>query len=217
MPHRRSSQNVIARFEELQPFLSSDDVNFYLDNEKLECLLCGRHFLHLGIHLVKKHGIDARAYKIKLNLPLWKRGLAGVGLRKSTGAAAKAANIKNGGIHRTADVMARIKIATTQHDGCSGYHRIVHTQSAVRNMKKYRQEKRKRARRKLLNAIQLSNVGESQAAVGRRIGVGENTIRGLFRRNPDLKAAFNECITDSKSNAHIYAAAIVDIRRCVDA
>jgi hypothetical protein len=41
----------------------------YLDNEELECLVCGKAFVNLGAHLFKHHGVTAREYKVAFNLP----------------------------------------------------------------------------------------------------------------------------------------------------
>lgn len=56
-------------------FDSPTAVSNYLNNEKLECLLCGRTFKSLGNHLVV-HGITVRQYQEQYGLP-YSKGLSG--------------------------------------------------------------------------------------------------------------------------------------------
>ena len=44
------------------------------DRDYLRCLICGGLYKHIGSHVVQKHKMTAREYKIKFNLPL-KKGL----------------------------------------------------------------------------------------------------------------------------------------------
>jgi len=51
-----------------------EKVATYLTGEKIECLICGKFFRALGNHVYMVHGITAREYKVKFNIPV------GVGL-----------------------------------------------------------------------------------------------------------------------------------------
>lgn len=190
MPHRRSPQNVVARFEDLQPFASQDDVMGYLDNEKLECLICGRLFSNLGTHLCKKHGITARSYKEKLNLPLYVRSLIGTCLL----AKMIQIGVKAG---LPAQCVPPGKPRKRQDRGSYGYLVRRRKEESIVSFRngaiKGRCAARKRSRTKLLEVIRLSEIGDDMHKAARRAGYSVNTIGNAFRANPDLKAAFFEC------------------------
>ena len=63
-----------------KPFRTIEEVNDYLSEDKVQCLLCDKWYIHLGIHIGKSHTLTPREYKIKFNIPL-KKGLAGISLR----------------------------------------------------------------------------------------------------------------------------------------
>ncbi len=64
-----------------RPFETMDEVNAYFASEKLTCLLCGREYLSLHMHLLHGHGVHAEDYKEQYSLP-WNRGLIGKALKE---------------------------------------------------------------------------------------------------------------------------------------
>lgn len=61
-------------------FTSRTAVDTYLADDKIECLICGKHYINLGSHVAHHHGVSARAYKRAFNIPR-KCGLMGLSLR----------------------------------------------------------------------------------------------------------------------------------------
>lgn len=57
------------------PFITSKEADDYLNNNTIECLLCGKYYHSLGQHL-KKHDMSIGDYKERYNLPL-NKSLAG--------------------------------------------------------------------------------------------------------------------------------------------
>jgi ROS/MUCR transcriptional regulator protein len=57
-----------------QPFKKRPDIERYFSGNRIECLICGRHFKRLQTHLAAKHGMAADDYKKRFGLP-WTRGL----------------------------------------------------------------------------------------------------------------------------------------------
>lgn len=55
-------------------FRTRDQVEQYFGAEKIRCLLCGKHFMRLSMHLAAKHSITTDQYKGRFGLP-WTRGL----------------------------------------------------------------------------------------------------------------------------------------------
>ena len=51
-------------------FKSAEEVRQYLDNDFLECLICGAKKRGLGGHITSKHGITAKQYKQQFNMSL---------------------------------------------------------------------------------------------------------------------------------------------------
>jgi hypothetical protein len=48
----------------------------YIEQDEIPCLICGKPFVALGVHLGNEHGITAREYKVAFNIPQ-RRGLLG--------------------------------------------------------------------------------------------------------------------------------------------
>src|ERR1700724_756627 len=57
-----------------QPFKKRPDIEHYFSGNRIECLICGRHFKRLQTHLAAKHGMATDDYKKRFGLP-WTRGL----------------------------------------------------------------------------------------------------------------------------------------------
>jgi hypothetical protein len=57
-----------------QPFKKRPDIERYFSGNRIECLICGRHFKRLQTHLAAKHGMATDDYKKRFGLP-WTRGL----------------------------------------------------------------------------------------------------------------------------------------------
>lgn len=194
MPHRRSSSNVIARFEELRPFCSTGEVDAYLNNEKIQCLLCGKHFGGLNNHLSLKHGIPARAYKEKLNLPFC-RGLVGTRVHE----------IRSAGAIRCGAGMSKIELRAVYDSGGAA--------TADRRGKFFSMQMKERSTGKILSPSQIMKFlapirakgartlisviggcrhGDSISAAARRVGVSPGNAWSLFQRHRYLFWAFKE-------------------------
>jgi len=68
-------------FPRTKEFTRMEDVDAYLDGDKLTCLLCGREYISLHKHLILSHNLSADDYKEMFGLP-WRRGLIARGLRE---------------------------------------------------------------------------------------------------------------------------------------
>jgi predicted transcriptional regulator len=55
-------------------FKTRREIELYFRGDTIECLMCGRHFKRLQMHLAAKHGVAADEYKSRFGLP-WTRGL----------------------------------------------------------------------------------------------------------------------------------------------
>lgn len=56
--------------------MTLEEVREYFSHDIIECLLCGKPYLNLSIHLIRTHGVPVDDYKISYGLP-WGRGLLG--------------------------------------------------------------------------------------------------------------------------------------------
>lgn len=72
---RISRRTVLPGYPSNESFSSKEDVKQYLSGEKVICLLCGKSYKTLGVHLKCIHGITVDDYKLKYNIP-WTTGLA---------------------------------------------------------------------------------------------------------------------------------------------
>jgi hypothetical protein len=80
-------------------FQTVEEINAYLDNEKIECLLCGRRYRALPLHLINMHGVkDVSSYKMMHGIPVC-AGLVGTdtsGMMSDAGTAHMCDRIENG-------------------------------------------------------------------------------------------------------------------------
>lgn len=67
-------------YPKTKTFRTREDVDEYLENEKIECLLCGHSFEALFKHLKGAHDYTPDDYRAEFGLP-WRRSLAGTRLR----------------------------------------------------------------------------------------------------------------------------------------
>jgi len=63
------------------PFEDLNKIHEYFSHEKIQCLLCGRWYKSLGLHLRQSHQWTVKDYKEQFGLP-WSRGLNGMGTRR---------------------------------------------------------------------------------------------------------------------------------------
>lgn len=52
-----------------QPFTSPEDIEAYLRDDRIDCLMCGRRFKTLLIHVSKIHEMDEGEYRTRFNIP----------------------------------------------------------------------------------------------------------------------------------------------------
>ena len=61
-------------------FQTIEEVNEYVSGDQIQCLICNNWYVKLSIHIVKKHKMDTKDYKIEFNIP-FKIPLAGQDFR----------------------------------------------------------------------------------------------------------------------------------------
>jgi len=66
---------------EIKPFETLEQVNTYLDNPKLKCLICGKSYKGLSSHVWQTHHMTADDYREAYGIP-WSRGLQGTTTRE---------------------------------------------------------------------------------------------------------------------------------------
>jgi len=57
-----------------EPFLNKEDIKKYYSGDRIQCLVCGKWFKSLGVHLNKTHNMSIDDYKKMFGLP-WSIGL----------------------------------------------------------------------------------------------------------------------------------------------
>lgn len=72
----RNKRNSIKyrKHNSLMQRLKHDIIANIPSKEKKQCKICGRWYIQLGSHIVQRHGMTAREYREKFNLPL-KKGI----------------------------------------------------------------------------------------------------------------------------------------------
>ena len=82
----RSRRAVRPGFPRHEAFATAGAARAYLDQDTLQCLLCGRSLKKIGLHLQRIHGVSVEWYQMRYHLPL-RVGLCGVPTREAHRAA----------------------------------------------------------------------------------------------------------------------------------
>jgi len=53
-----------------KPFQTIEEVDDYISGDKIRCLICDKWYIRLTGHLIPKHKMEVREYKIAFNIPL---------------------------------------------------------------------------------------------------------------------------------------------------
>ena len=78
----KERRKVLAGYPIEEPFNSIHEVRNYLNNDKIVCLLCGKKYKSLGLHLVQIHEMEVDTYREKYKIP-WRYGLTGVSSKEN--------------------------------------------------------------------------------------------------------------------------------------
>jgi hypothetical protein len=70
----QSRRKVLQGYPITEPFQSVEAVRDYLSGDRVICLICGKSYKALGIHIEKIHGITVDGYRERYNIP-WTYGL----------------------------------------------------------------------------------------------------------------------------------------------
>ena len=60
---------VLPGYPKAEPFKTLDEVEQYATGERVACLLCGKEYKVLSIHLWRIHALSAEDYKLRYNIP----------------------------------------------------------------------------------------------------------------------------------------------------
>jgi hypothetical protein len=71
---RAQRRKVLEGFPITRAFESIDEVKEYLSGDKIICLLCGKSYKVLGVHLLKIHGVTVDEYRERYRIP-WSYGV----------------------------------------------------------------------------------------------------------------------------------------------
>ena len=70
---RKSRPSIDSKKEfKSEPIKNEEELNRYLDADKIACLICGKEYKSLGHHLSRSHSTSARDYKVAFNIPVTK-------------------------------------------------------------------------------------------------------------------------------------------------
>jgi len=79
---KAARRTVKDGYPRLTPFETPEEIYAYLDQELIDCLLCGKQLKSLVTHLSKIHHVDTDEYKTRYGLP-YGRGLICVSTHKA--------------------------------------------------------------------------------------------------------------------------------------
>ncbi|MCP4688160.1 MAG: MucR family transcriptional regulator [Desulfobacterales bacterium] len=73
---KRKARKVLPGYPKTDKFETDEEVEAYFAGEKIQCLLCGKWYMQLHLHVIGIHGVTADEYRELYGLP-WSRGLTG--------------------------------------------------------------------------------------------------------------------------------------------
>ncbi len=73
---KRKARKVMPGYPRKGKFQSKEEVDAFFSGDNIQCLLCGKWFLQLHIHLNRTHDVTSDEYREMYGLP-WSRGLSG--------------------------------------------------------------------------------------------------------------------------------------------
>ncbi|MGI9489080.1 MAG: MucR family transcriptional regulator [Geminicoccaceae bacterium] len=74
---RREARRVVLRGYPIEPrALTKTEIDDYFSGDRIICLLCGKSYKNLGVHLHHLHGVPPDEYRGMFGLP-WSKGLVG--------------------------------------------------------------------------------------------------------------------------------------------
>ena len=84
--HKTMTRNAtqlkpLPGFPRQEAICTGEELLAYFGEDKLTCLLCGRLYTQLALHIVNGHGIPTDDYKAQFGIP-WSYGLAGKSFRE---------------------------------------------------------------------------------------------------------------------------------------
>lgn len=65
----QKAREVSSGYPRCEPFKTRSEIDEYVSGDEIECLLCGRAFKNLGIHLKRIHQMYADDYRFRYNIP----------------------------------------------------------------------------------------------------------------------------------------------------
>lgn len=65
----RARRRCLPGFPWQGQFQTEDEVRRYFSGDRINCLLCGRSFRRVSVHVQKIHGINEDAYRVRFGLP----------------------------------------------------------------------------------------------------------------------------------------------------
>ena len=74
MERRAARRHTLPGYPVEAGQMSKEEIDAYFGGDKITCLMCGKSYRSLGLHLPRIHGMTADDYRQRFGLP-WRRGL----------------------------------------------------------------------------------------------------------------------------------------------
>lgn len=162
------------------PIQTADELEQYLSGDFIECLICGSSFKRLGLHLIKKHGYDARKYKEGFNIPVT-RSLSGEATKNLSSDAMLSqwkTNPKYSQIRESLKNNPPVNNGATSRSTVSSSIRLKAARKSMSIKNKQQSDKYKKSRFECLEAI---NLAISRGITLRATGIVPARVRRYVR------------------------------------
>lgn len=190
---KKDRRKVKEGFPKTEPFSSNEEVEHYLGQDEITCLLCGKAYKCLAAHLAKIHHMSSDDYKLRFSIPLY-RGLTSTVYSQKL-KDVRALDSAETRAKRTATITSKVvrdklREAKPRNSGA-------HTRAAKSNISRF-VVKGKKLGSKYTKESVLAVIAEMEATstpleyLFKKYGFGRTSFTRFVRENPDINARYTE-------------------------
>ena len=182
---KENKKSTLPGFPWKGKFTTKDEIDQYFSNpDGIQCLLCGRFFENLSVHLRITHGIYHEQYRDRYGLP-WRKGLVSRNVSKKL-SSILTKRIKNGSFKPNADNKACVeKIRSGAMRKDQPYHTAIKSEKAKKLSKKNIRHGRKDYER-VLSVMRQNKVALREACMDENLPASSRVL-GYAESNPGFR------------------------------
>jgi len=174
---RRQAGEPLPGFPVHAPLRTAAEVDTYLAEDRLVCLLCGHTFRSVGHHIARAHGVSVEEYQDRYGIPRG-RGLVGAETRKAFATSVRATHAA-GTLRPHVEALAA---AAGQHGGASATTKRAILAAGIRDPWR----SMRLPAHKVAKVLLLAEAGLTLSTAVRRVGISWSGFHAAAAREAAL-------------------------------